>query len=1431
MRSRRLLNWIPGLTKRERARRRNRRAADSLLCEALEVRTMLTGVWTPLTNATLTGGSGTMILLSDGSVMAMGNGYSQQWQRLTPNNGNYAAGTWSAMPSMSTVRQHFPINVLPDGRVFVLGGEYWAVGNNKGQDTNTGEIYNPVSNSWTSIPNFPDTAFGDDPTMVLPDGRVLAGDINNANTYIYDPVANSWSSGGTKLYGDRSDEESWVKLPDGSVLTYDVFTQGATTGNAQRYIPSTNTWVSAGTVPVLLTGAAAPYNSELGPAVMLPDGRAFFIGATGHTAYYTPSTNSWAAGPDLPNGLGSDDEPAAVLPNGHVLIAAEVPFWNPPTHILDFDPTAGTYTDVTPPNYNMSFKGFHFKMLMLPTGRVLLSNSTGQLEIYTPDGGPQASWKPAITDIAEPSNGKFTLTGTQINGLSAGAAFGDDAEMDSNYPIIRLTNLTTSQVSFARTFNWSSTGVATGNTPETVNFTLPAGLAAGNYALRVSGSGISSAPVLFVLGSSGSDAITYTTFTSNSHEFSQVTRNATTQNINMSGFAGVYIAGGKGNDTINVRSTFNDHVLTIDGGSGGDTVNISSVAKNLNSIQGTVRIHGGGGSETLNVLDQANSAPVTYTMQTENSTSSLVRTGAAAISYDASVKSVVLNGGTGNDTYNVDGTLAGTQTKINGGTASDAFNIGPSTDNLDSIQGGVGIYGGGGSDSLTVDDQANAAPVTYGMALSGGSASSLARTGAAAISYDSSIKSVVLNGGSGADTYNVNDTRAGVATTLNGGTASDKFNISPTAQNLNNIQGAITIKGGGGGDALTVDDQANTAAVTYTMQTSGTSSSTLTRTGAAAVSYDSSVTSVTLKGGSGQDTYDVDGTLAGTATTLIGGAAKNTFNISPAAHDLGTIQGPVAIKGGSSGDTLNIDDQADTAAVTYPLQTSGTSASTLVRTGAATISYNASVKTVVLNGGTGNDVYNVDGTLAGVATTINGGPAKDTFNLSPTDQNLNSIQGAITIKGGGGGDALNVDDQANNAAVTYTMQSSGTSASTLVRTGAAAVSYDSSLTSMTLHGGSSADTYDMLGTLAGTATSLQGGSGNNDLVGPSGNSLWTINGPNAGTLQGPAPDSPVSFTGMPNLTGGSSNDLFRFVPGGSIAGFVNGGAGSNTLGYAANGGNAVTVNLATGKATATGGFAKIQNLVGSTSNADVLIGGNTTNTWSISAPNAGAVNGFSFTGIENLTGGTAHDVFAMGPGGSVSGKINGGGGGNDWLDYASVKTPVSADLTADTATGVAGGIAGIRNVRGGQGGNTLTGNSDGNILIGGLGNNTIVGGKGKSLLIGGEGTDKITGNSGGDILIAGYTNFDPSSTANDMALESILAEWRSGNSYPTRISHIKNGGGLNGSNKLVWGGTVHDNSTANNNTLTGGGGEGALNWFFANTSHTKTNRTPTEQLN
>jgi hypothetical protein len=148
---------------------------------------------------------------------------------------SYINGTWSTVDSSNVARLFDGTVVLPNGQVLVVGGEY--SGSQGAQNwTNTGEIYNPVNNNWSNIANFPQSNFGDDELQLLPDGQVLAGYISGPQTYIYDPASNTWTATGTKWRSDQSDEESWVTLPDGSILSYDVFSSITDNqGHAQIY--------------------------------------------------------------------------------------------------------------------------------------------------------------------------------------------------------------------------------------------------------------------------------------------------------------------------------------------------------------------------------------------------------------------------------------------------------------------------------------------------------------------------------------------------------------------------------------------------------------------------------------------------------------------------------------------------------------------------------------------------------------------------------------------------------------------------------------------------------------------------------------------------------------------------------------------------------------------------------------------------------------------------------------------------------------------------------------------------------------------------------------------------------------------------------------------------------------------------------------------
>lgn len=475
------------------ARRRRQPLRNVVGGECLEHRHMFAGVWTPLVRSAPSSVAETMMLLTDGNVMVhTGFADSRTWAKLTPDaQGSYVNGTYSTLRSMADTRLYFPSVVLPSGKVFVIGGEY---SGGLAVFTNKAEIYDPIANTWTAAASFPEDNFGDTPISLLPSGKILAGAFSSDNTYLYAPETNTWEFAAKKLRGDVSFEESWAQLPNGNVLSYDLWTDGL---SAQYYDITTNTWNDTGKLPVSLTNSVP----EIGAAIQLADGRIFQIGASNHTAIYDPGSNTWQAGPDMPEGIGSDDAPAAALPNGHILFVADRPSFTAPSRIYDYDPANNKLVDVSPSELVGPSLGrtpaYVTRMLMLPNGNVLFSTSTSTIWQYDPDGVSNETLRPEIEVIKALGLGVYQLTGTRINGYSEGAAYGDDAQMSTNYPIVQLTN-SLGRVYYARTFNWQP-GLSLDDTPRTTSFTLPAGLPIDHYQLRVIANGIASTPVNFSL--------------------------------------------------------------------------------------------------------------------------------------------------------------------------------------------------------------------------------------------------------------------------------------------------------------------------------------------------------------------------------------------------------------------------------------------------------------------------------------------------------------------------------------------------------------------------------------------------------------------------------------------------------------------------------------------------------------------------------------------------------------------------------------------------------------------------------------------------------------------------------------------------------------------------------------------------------------------
>ena len=455
----------------------------------------MAGTWQPLTNQPPFQAC-TMLLLTDGSVFVNGYQSTQNWKLVPDSDGSYVNGTWLRLADMLTTRLYYASAVLADGRVFVAGGEY----STSGGDTKDVEVYDPVWNTWKAI-NAPAgwNNIGDAPCCMLADGRVLLGSIFTTETAIFDPVTDTFSAGPNKA--DTSSEETWTLLPDGTVLVAECNNHP----QAEKYVPSSNTWVSAGTVAADLVQASS---IEIGPALVLPDGTAFCVGATGATDIYTPPANpsqpgTWTQGPTFPaDGTGqpreAKDTPGVLLPNGRVLVTVGpgVDGFNAGATFYEYDPIAKTLTQVPTPA-NAGGNPYNMRMLLLPTGQVLASASSGDIEVYTPDGDPEEDWRPVITSVPSHLRNKQTyqLMGKRLNGLSQACSYGDDATMASNYPIIKIRSDVDGKEYYCRTFDHSTMGVATGNAIVSTHFKVPFNVPHGKADLVVIANGIASEPV------------------------------------------------------------------------------------------------------------------------------------------------------------------------------------------------------------------------------------------------------------------------------------------------------------------------------------------------------------------------------------------------------------------------------------------------------------------------------------------------------------------------------------------------------------------------------------------------------------------------------------------------------------------------------------------------------------------------------------------------------------------------------------------------------------------------------------------------------------------------------------------------------------------------------------------------------------------------
>ncbi|WP_167737678.1 M10 family metallopeptidase C-terminal domain-containing protein, partial [Sphingomonas parva] len=457
-----------------------------------------------------------------------------------------------------------------------------------------------------------------------------------------------------------------------------------------------------------------------------------------------------------------------------------------------------------------------------------------------------------------------------------------------------------------------------------------------------------------------------------------------------------------------------------------------------------------------------------------------------------------------------------------------------------------------------------------------------------------------------------------------------------------------------------------------------------------------------------------------TSSAVLDGGAGNDLLVGTLADDL--------LNGGSDNDTasfVNAFSGGSTTGVTVDLNVQGVAQNT-VAAGSDTLSgienlvgsglndtLTGDGNDNVIEGGLGNDVLaggaGVDtasyaGAAAGVAVSLAlQGSAQNTVNAG-TD----TLSGFENLSGSAFADSLTGDASAN-------VVSGGAGDDTLNPGANAAGAVD------LLDGGAGADTASFAG-LGAVTVALNG----------AGDATATIGGAAVATLRS-----------IENLLGGANADTLtgdagsNVIDGGLGDDVLEGGAGVDTISFASAGSAAVTVNLATTTAQATGRGSKTIS---------------------------GFENVLTGTGNDAVTGDGGDNVFFEGRGNDVYN----GAGGSDTLDYSASTSTVAMNLALATAqnTGTWGGTDTISNIEnfvgaatfantvigsaaanrlvGGSAVDTMEGRNGADVLIGGAGNDTLLGGTTGALddgsadvLEGGAGSDFLSGGQGNDILRGG----------------------------------------------------------------------------------------------
>jgi hypothetical protein len=350
--------------------------------------------------------------------------------------------------------------------------------------------------------------------------------------------------------------------------------------------------------------------------------------------------------------------------------------------------------------------------------------------------------------------------------------------------------------------NGGSNTIAVTTTGTSSNVVINGGAGADTYTVANTGGG----SVLLVNGTNAGDTLTVTTTGANS---------------------GLQFNGGSAANTVNFQGSGAGSVSVLNGGAGNDTFNVGSAANSLATVSGLACFNGGGNNpaptvtqtvtglgkaagsdavtqqtvsntlaqgDALNVNDQGSNA-VTYTLSATDLTSSNMP---GHVVYQA-VQTTNINAAAGNNTITVNSTPDSTNTNINNANATNDSITLSST----GVNSNVVVTAGSGADNVQVNNT-GAGSVLIATGGAGANAMTVANTGAGS--------GVHLLGGAGSAAFTVTGTATGSVTALTGGAGSDTTTIQALAGSSlhNQILGLVTASATAGvNNVLNINDSAD----------------------------------------------------------------------------------------------------------------------------------------------------------------------------------------------------------------------------------------------------------------------------------------------------------------------------------------------------------------------------------------------------------------------------------------------------------------------------------------------------------------------------------------------------------------------------------------------------------------------------------------------